>query len=49
MLVRHCAAVCEDEAVGWGALAEIAGHFCDSLEGLINSCGRDGGGLDVHA
>jgi hypothetical protein len=31
VLVCHCAAVGEDEAVGWGALAEVASHFCDSL------------------
>lgn len=35
VLVCHCAAVGEDEAVGWGAFAEVAGHFCDSLVGLV--------------
>lgn len=42
VLIRHCAAVGEDEAVGWGALAEVAGHFCDGLRGLV--FGEAGGG-----
>lgn len=44
VLVCHCAAVGEDEAVGWSALAEVAGHFCDSLGGL--GTGGGGGGVD---
>lgn len=43
MLVGHCAAVGEDEAVGWGALAEVAGHFCDGLGRLV--IGGGGGGV----
>lgn len=42
VLIRHCAAVGEDEAVGWGALAEVAGHFGDGLRGLVFGGGRGG-------
>lgn len=49
MLVGHCAAIGEDEAVGWGPLAEIAGHFCDSLGVLVIGRWGGRGGLDVRA